>query len=61
LAGRPQLRWFALASWPAGYGIGQGRREEGKDDGTYVQKTKTAGLSEKGAKNYSSQGQIKNI
>jgi hypothetical protein len=47
LAGRAQLR--------------QGR-EEGEDDGTYVQEAKIAGdLDEQGAKTYSSQGQIKNI
>jgi hypothetical protein len=43
LAGRPQLRRGAPASWPAGDGTGQGRREEGEDDETYVQKTKIAG------------------
>jgi hypothetical protein len=33
----------ALASWPASDETGQGRREQGEDDGTDVQKTKIAG------------------
>jgi hypothetical protein len=43
MTGPSQLRWVVPASWPAGNGTWQGRREEGEDDGTYVQETKIAG------------------
>jgi hypothetical protein len=44
MARRAQLCRGAPASWPASNGTGQGRREEGEDDGTDVQKTKTTGV-----------------
>jgi hypothetical protein len=43
MVGRAQLRCGAPASWLASDGTGQGRREEGEDDGTYMQETKISG------------------